>query len=63
MKGVFLMDSATTTTILGNVITSNMLSGVFNELVGVLPVVIPAVISFLAVRKALSFVLGSMRRA
>lgn len=57
------MDATTTTTVLGNVITSNLLAGVFNELVAVLPVVIPAVIGFLSVRKALSFVLGSMRRA
>lgn len=50
-------------TILGGVITSDLLSGVFNELIGVLPTVITAVIGFLSVRKALSFVLGSLRRA
>lgn len=57
------MDGGTTTTILTGVINAQMLSGVFNELVSLLPVVIPCVIGFLSIRKALSFVLGSLRRA
>lgn len=56
------MDGATTT-ILSGVINAQMLSGVFNELVSLLPVVIPVIIGFLAVRKGLAFVLGSLRRA
>lgn len=51
------------TTVLSGVINANMLSGVFNELVALLPVVIPTIIGFIAVRKGLSFVLGSLRRA
>lgn len=54
---------AEASTVLGGVITAQMLSGVFNELVALLPVVIPVIIGFLAVRKGLSFVLGSLRRA
>lgn len=57
------MDGATTTTILSGVINAQMLSGVFNELVSLLPIVIPVIIGFLAVRKGLAFVLGSLRRA
>lgn len=56
------MDGATTT-ILSGVINAQMLSGVFNELVSLLPIVIPVIIGFLAVRKGLAFVLGSLRRA
>ncbi len=48
---------------LSDVITAEMLSGVFSEVLGVLPVVIPAVITFIAFRKGLSFLLGSLRKA
>lgn len=48
---------------LSDVITSDMMSGVFSEILGVLPVVIPAVITFIAFRKGLSFVLSSLRKA
>lgn len=51
------------TTVLGGIVTSNLLQGVLDEIVGVLPVVIPALIGFIAVRKGISFVIGSMRRA
>lgn len=51
------------TTVLGSIVTSNLLQGVLDEIVGVLPVVIPALIGFIAVRKGISFVIGSMRRA
>ena len=51
------------TTVLGSIVTSQLLSGVLDEIVGVLPVVIPALIGFIAVRKGISFVIGSMRRA
>ena len=40
-----------------------MLSGVLNEIVGLLPVVVPAMIGFIALRKGISFVLGMLRAA
>ena len=38
-------------------------SGVLDEIVGLLPVIIPASISFIAVRKGLSFLISSLRSA
>lgn len=48
---------------LSEVVTANMLSGVLNEVTGLLPVVIPVSITFLAVRKGLSFLFSSLRSA
>lgn len=51
------------TTMLSSVVTADMLKGVLNEILGVLPIVIPVVISCVAVRKGISFVVGSMQSA
>lgn len=40
-----------------------MLSGVLNEIVGLLPVVVPTMIGFIGLRKGISFVLGMLRAA
>lgn len=48
---------------LSSVVTSNMLSGVLTEIIGLLPVVIPALLGFIAIRKGISFVIGNMRKA
>lgn len=48
---------------LHEVVTNAMLSGVLNEVVGLLPTVIPVTISFIAVRKGLSFLIGALRSA
>lgn len=53
----------TATTHLSDVITADMMTGVFSEVLGVLPVVIPAIITFIAFRKGLSFVTGALRKA
>lgn len=61
-----LLSSATTPTTaahLSDVITADMMTGVFSEVLGVLPVVIPAVITFIAFRKGISFVMGALRKA
>lgn len=50
-------------TVLGGVITGPMLQGVLNEIVGLLPTVLPVVITFLAIRKGISFVIGMLRSA
>lgn len=57
------MDASTTTTVLSAVVTSNMVSGVLNEVVALLPVILPAAIGFIAIRKGVSFVLGMLRSA
>ena len=48
---------------LTGVVTSDMVSGVLNEEVGLLPVVLPASISYIALRKGLSFLTSTLRRA
>ena len=45
-----------TTTMLSSVITNYMLSGVLNEIIGLLPVCIPVMITFIALRKGIAFV-------
>ncbi len=50
-------------TVLATAITAESISGVLNEVTGLIPVVIPAAISFLAIRKGLSFVFGVLRAA
>lgn len=41
---------------LKDVVTASMLNGVFDEIVALLPVVIPVMVSFIALRKGLSFI-------
>lgn len=55
-----LMDAAT---VLDKTITGPMVQGVLNEVVAIVPTVIPVAISFIAIRKGISFVLGLLRSA
>jgi hypothetical protein len=50
-------------TVLDQTITSSMVGGVLNEVVAVIPTIIPVAISFIAIRKGISFVLGMLRSA
>ena len=45
-----------TTGVLSTVITDTMLQGVLDEIVGLLPVCIPVMITFIALRKGIAFV-------
>ena len=45
-------------TVLDKTITSEMVGGVLNEVVAVIPTIIPVAITFIAIRKGISFVLG-----
>ena len=56
-----LMDAAAT--VLDKKITGPMVEGVLNEVVALVPTVIPVAISFIAIRKGISFVLGLLRSA
>lgn len=49
--------------VLKSVVTADMLNGVLDEVIGVLPVCIPVMISFIALRKGISFVMGVLRSA
>lgn len=62
--GGILLSGATTTngSVLAEVVTAAMLNGVLSEVVGVLPVCFPVMVSFIALRKGISFV-GSILRS
>ena len=48
---------------LTNVITAEMCKGVLDEVLNVIPVIIPTVITFIGVRKGISFVMGMLHSA
>lgn len=48
---------------LSSVVTAEMLGGVLDEIVALLPVCIPVMISFIALRKGISFVSGILHSA
>lgn len=48
---------------LSTIVTADVLSGVLDQVVNVLPTVIPVCIGFIAIRKGISFVLGMLRAA
>lgn len=50
-------------TMLKDVVTGDMLNGVLDEVVGLLPIVIPVSIAFLALRKGISFLFDMLRSA
>lgn len=52
-----------TPTVLDKTITGTMVQGVLNEVVALIPTVIPVAITFIAIRKGISFVLGLLRSA
>lgn len=57
------METATTTCVLSTVITSTMLEGVLNEILGVLPVCVPVMITFIALRKGIAFIQSILHSA
>lgn len=48
---------------LAAIVTSEMMSGVLDEIVGLLPVVIPVMIGFIGLRKGISFLQGVLHSA
>ncbi len=48
---------------LASIVTSDMLSGVLDEILGLLPVVIPVMIGFIGLRKGVSFLQGVLHSA
>ena len=59
---LFLLTSSITSQV-GTAITGTDLTGILNEVIGLLPIVLPVVIGFIGVRKGISFLIGSLRRA
>lgn len=48
---------------LSSIVTAEMLSGVLDQIVGILPVVIPVMIGFIGLRKGISFLRGVLHSA
>ena len=57
------MEETAASTILSEIVTSKMLQGVLNEITGLLPIVIPVMISFIAIRKGIAFVQSILHAA
>lgn len=53
----------TTNGVLQNIVTAEMMSGVLDEIIGVLPVALPTMIGFIAIRKGISFIRGILASA
>ena len=50
-------------TYLGTVITADMCNGVLNEVLAMIPIIFPTMITFIGVRKGISFVQGILHSA
>lgn len=61
--GNLVAETTGVATSLSNVVTSEMLQGVFNEILALLPVAIPVVVGFIGIRKGISFLIGILRSA
>lgn len=57
------MSAVSVGSVVANSLTNVELSGILTEVISLLPIVIPTIIGFLAVRKGISFLIGSLRRA
>ena len=60
MNGIFLTGA---TGGLSDVVSSQMLSGVLDEIVGLLPICIPVMIGFIGLRKGIGFIRGILQSA
>lgn len=57
---MFLSDASTG---LSGIVTTQMMSGVLDEILGLLPVVIPVMIGFIGLRKGISFLQSVLHSA
>ena len=57
------MEPATITTVLSGIVTANMLQGVLAEITSLLPIVIPVMIGFIAIRKGIGFLQSILHSA
>lgn len=60
--GLFLLTSSAANTV-ATAINGVDLSVMLEEVVSLLPAVLPTLVGFMAVRKGISFLIGSLRRA
>lgn len=61
MSGLAL--TTTTANTVATAINGVDLSSILEEVVSLLPVVLPTIVAFLGIRKGISFLIGSLRRA
>lgn len=55
--------AATAATKLSSVVTADMMNGVLDEVLGLLPVCVPVMISFIALRKGIGFIQSVLHSA
>lgn len=60
---MLLMSLTQTTSVLSQSVTADMMNGVMNEVISLLPVVIPVMVTFIGIRKGVSFVVSVLRKA
>lgn len=48
---------------LDTIVTADMLSGVLDEVVGLLPIILPVMITFIGLRKGISFIQSALHSA
>lgn len=57
------MEGTTALTQLSTIVTSEMVSGVFDQILGLLPVIMPVMVGFIGLRKGISFLQGVLHSA
>ena len=57
------MEGATAITQLSTIVTPEMVSGVFDQILGLLPVIMPVMVGFIGLRKGISFLQGVLHSA
>ena len=62
-KECCFQDVVAAATALSGIVTSSMLSGVLDEITGLLHTIVPVMISFIALRKGISFVMSMLHAA
>lgn len=63
MNNGIALAASTAVSSVSTVVTADMVGGVLNEVVALLPVMIPAMISFIALRKGIAFVKSVLHSA
>lgn len=61
--GAILQEGEQAVTSLSTVVTAEMMNGVFDQIIALLPVCIPVMVSFIALRKGIGFVKSILHSA
>ena len=48
---------------LASIVTAEMMSGVLDEIIAMLPVIVPVMVGFIGLRKGISFLQGALHSA